>query len=349
MHTGLRISQVMLAKGFGGAERSFVDLCEALADRGHRVQAICHKNFVQYERLAAHPGIEAKGLTVLGSWDRMAMRALRRAVADFAPQIVQAHLARGAYFAGQACKRLGLPLLVKTHNYVNLKYYRDVNLLVPTTDDQAAYLRGAGIHPERLVTIPNFSRLAPAQPRQPACGRPLRFVSYGRLVHKKGFDLLLRAAQLVRSEDGVFHLTIGGAGPEKAALIRLTEELGLPGCVEFPGWIDDVAALLDDNDVFVLPSRDEPFGIAVLEAMARGKAIIATRTQGPVEILDAATGVLVASNSPAGIGEAMTGFIEQPERCVSFGAAAVGRYRQRYWDQVVVPQYEAAYRSLLKP
>jgi glycosyltransferase involved in cell wall biosynthesis len=338
----------MLAKGFGGAERSFVDLCEALADRGHKVQAVCHKKFVQFERLANYPGIETKGLTVLGSWDRLAMRTLGRALAEFSPQIVQAHLARGAYLAGLACRRLGTPLLVKTHNYVNLKYYRDVDLLVPTTADQAGYLREAGIPAERLVVIPNFSRLAPGEPRQPARDRPLRFVSFGRLVHKKGFDLLLQAAQLLRSQDRVFHLTIGGAGPEQAVLKRMSEKLALSDCVEFTGWIDDVAALLDAYDVFVLPSRDEPFGIAVLEAMARGKAIIATRTQGPVEILDAATGVLVTADSPASIGEAMEGFIDEPERCATLGAAAVRRYQERYWDQAVVPQYEAAYQSLLK-
>jgi glycosyltransferase involved in cell wall biosynthesis len=340
----LHITQIMLARGFGGAERSFVDLCAALTERGHRVQALCHDQFVARGQLEAIPGLNIAAVAVRGAFDWLAVRRLRRAIESFEPQIVQAHLARGALLAGRACG--GLPLLVKTHNYVKLKYYRRVDHFVTTTEDQARYLRERGIDAGRVTVIPNFSRLAAVEPA--AFAAPVRFISYGRLVHKKGFDVLLRAAGKLRDSGHRFHLTIGGAGPEAEALSRLCRDLQLERCVELAGWVDDVGACLDEGDVFVLPSRDEPFGIAVLEAMARGKPIVATRSRGPLEILDEGTAELVAIDDADALAKAMAGFVARPERARQLARAALERYRARYCAEVVVPRYEGVYRMLLQ-
>jgi glycosyltransferase involved in cell wall biosynthesis len=333
----------MLAKGFGGAERSFVDLCASLIERGHQVQALCHERFVGLAQLTAIPDLIVAPVAVHGSWDWLAVSRLRRAIGNFQPQLVQAHLARGAHLAGRAC---GLPLLVKTHNYVKLKYYGRVDRFVATTEDQARYLRENGIAAAAVTVIPNFSRLAPAEPAPFA--EPVRFLSYGRLVHKKGFDVLLRAARRLKDRGRRFHLVIGGSGPEAAVLESLRADLDLNDCVELAGWFDDVSAWLDGSDVFILPSRDEPFGITVIEAMARGKPIIATRSQGPVEILDGDTAALVDIDDADGLATAMAVFAAQPERALDLARAALKRYRSCYWSEVVVLEYERLYRDLLQ-
>lgn len=81
-------------------------------------------------------------------------------------------------------------------------------------------------------------------------------------------------------------LIIGGDGPEMANLKFQSEDLRLGDRVKFIGWIKDVKSFLKRIDIFVLPSLDEPFGIAVLEERAMGKTIVSTKSQGPKEILN---------------------------------------------------------------
>ena len=97
----------------------------------------------------------------------------------------------------------------------------------------------------------------------------LRLTALGRFVKKKGFDTLLEAFASLRKESNV-KLTIGGDGPERNALKQLAMDLDISDKVEFVGWVEDVAEFLSGSDLFVLPSREEPFGIVILEAMAVG-------------------------------------------------------------------------------
>lgn len=344
----MRVTQVMVAKGFGGAERYFVDLTLALAERGHTVQAICHPQFPKRGLLAGRPNVELLRTKVRGSWDWWARRAIGRALAAFSPQVVHAHLARAAHLGGQAASSLGIPVVVKTHNIVNLKYYRHVDFFLPTTAGQRDYLLRSGIAGERIRIIPNFSRLPLRQAALRQANQPPVFVAYGRHVHKKGFDVLLRAFRCLLDSGRAARLVIAGDGPEHERLRALAAELALPGHVEFTGWCDDVQALLARGDVFVLPSRDEPFGIAVLEAMAAGCPIIATRTQGPLETLDEATAGLVAIDDAGQLAAAMIATLADPAGRSARAQTAQQRFRERYSEDAVVPQIEALYTELAR-
>lgn len=345
----MRITQLMLAKGFGGAERSFVDLCRALAENGHDVQAIFHPRFSEAQRLTACAAIQSTCVNVRGNWDFPAGWQIAAKIREFGPAIIQAHLARGAYFGGAAGRKLRIPVIVKTHNYVDLKYYRHVDYLVTTTADQRDYLLAHGVASERIEVIPNFSSLKPyARTVQPDYGS-LRVLSFGRMVKKKGFDVLLRAFATFIDQGHTATLTLGGDGPERSALEHLATALGIESHVVFSGWVDDVGSALRNADVFVLPSLDEPFGIAVLEAMAHDLPIIATRTKGPLEILDAATGYLVPIGDAATLAEALVGIVAAPEDAVRRARAALDRFKSRYTREVVVPLYERLYQRALAP
>jgi glycosyltransferase involved in cell wall biosynthesis len=343
----MRIAQVMLAKRFGGAERSFVDLCRALARRGHDVLAICEQRGEALRYVEQIPGVVCRTVTVRGVWDFLARRAIKQSLQDFGADIAQMHLARAAHLAGPAACSLAIPTLAKTHNYVNLKYYRAVNHLVATTSKQYEFLRAAGVPAARVSRIPNFSAIAPpAGKKRESRGAVLEVVAIGRLVHKKGFDVLLRALSVVRRKGIVANLTIAGAGPERDALVRLCGVLELNDAVTLLGWQDDVAGCLFPADVFVLPSRDEPFGIVCLEAMALDIPIIATRTDGPCEILDADSAILVACDDIDALAEALEAVAADPDRAVRRAVAARERFGRCYSEEVVVSQYLALYAHL---
>ena len=325
----------MLAKGFGGAERYFVDLSHELAERGHQVLAICEKNSLALQQLTQTKNLKVKTVSVWGWWDPFVSGALARQLGGFGAQVVQTHLARATYLAGSAAARLNIPLIVKTHNYVDLKYYRNVDRFIPTTIDQQNYLMERGIAPERITVIPNFSSLTPVQ--KASCDNVRTLIAFGRLVKKKGFDVLIKAVKQVSDQGIDIKAIIGGEGPERTALEKLINDLGLAGKVELAGWQNDIQSFLTRGDVFVLPSLDEPFGIAVLEAMACGKPIIATRTQGPSEILNEDIAFLIGKDDVPGLATTVAQAVKNPMLCQTKAESALLVYRGTYSKEVVVP------------
>lgn len=342
----MKITQLMLAKGFGGAERYFADLSRILAETGHDVQVICHNRFKGIDQLKAASSMHVESFSPLGWWDVIAQHKIRSAIARHKPDIVQAHLARGAYIAGKACASLNIPLIVKTHNYVDLKYYKNVHCFIATTADQQQYLLTQGIDNKRIEIIPNFSSLPAIDKVMSTTNKKLVFASYGRMVRKKGFHILVQAFRTLIDSGLVAELRIGGDGPEQKSLESLCNKLGLDGIIKFTGWVEDVTIFLKDADIFVLPSLDEPFGITVLEAMAMGKPIIATRTRGPSEILDDDIAYLVEPGDIAMLANMLNRVASKENERRKKAEHALETFRQKYTADVVVPRLIALYKEL---
>ena len=345
----MKITQLMLTKGFGGAERYFLDLSLALADAGFEVQAVCHSRFQKRDLLARDPRIRLAAINVRSTWDPLAAFQITREVRAFGPDLVHAHLARGACIGGRIAHKLGIPCTVKIHNYVNLKYYRYVDHFITTTVDQQAYLIQHAIPPSRIAVIPNFSSMPPADRVRDRIPSDPVFVAVGRMVAKKGFDRLLDAFARYLASGHRGRLLLGGQGPELRALMERSKQLGIGDRVEFSGWIDDVKAFLARGDVFILPSLDEPFGIVVLEAMATGLPIITTRTQGPREILDDSTACFVPIGDSEALGNALQAAVTNPEATLAKASAALQRFRSQYARDVVIPRIVTLYQSLTRP
>lgn len=119
--------------------------------------------------------------------------------------------------------------------------------------------------------------------------------AYGRMVHKKGFDLLLEAFSEVSSDFPEIHLVLAGEGEGKSRLEKLVNLKGMGSRIHFAGRLTDkdVARLLKHCEFVVIPSRYEPFGIVGLEAMAAGKAVVFTNTGGLSEFLDPVNNICV--------------------------------------------------------
>jgi glycosyltransferase involved in cell wall biosynthesis len=182
----------------------------------------------------------------------------------------------------------------------------------------------------------------------------LRLAFIGRLIPWKGVDLLLEAIASVANQIPT-RLDIIGRGEERERLERLVQKLNLQDNVIFHGFVEQERSrdLLALCDALVLPSVYECGGAVVLEAMASGKPVIATRWGGPADYLDSATGILVEPSGRkamiAQLAEAIKQLNGNPERFKEMGVAARTKVEQCFsWSskiEHIIPLYESCLAS----
>ncbi len=345
----MKIAQVMLNQNYGGAQRYFVDLCLELAERGHSVLSVIRRNSIVESELISMKNIEVVAVNNRFGWyDPFAANQIQIALNRFRPNIVQAHMARAAFLVGKIKPAGEWPLVAKTSNRMNGQYYRNMDVAFPTTTQAAKseYHRNIPQHKFAKV-IPNFSRLEPV----PTVVKPVRIekiFAAGRFVKKKGFNILLEALAELKAIDMNFSLKIAGDGPEFSRIKALSIELGINDKVQFLGHRNDIPDLIKNADLFVLPSLHEPFGIIVLEAMAMGTPILATRTDGPLEVFDDHSAILVDIGDKTSLADGLRQAIQDPERCRSRAQNALNAYKSCYTADAVVPKVLALYNDVIQ-
>lgn len=203
-----------------------------------------------------------------------------------------------------------------------------------------------GLVRERAVIVPNgVDEQEPGGEEPPWL--PDRFVfAVGRLVHNKGFDLLVRAYAELSSP--AVDLVIGGDGPERRRLGELAERLGVRERVHLPGRLPrpQVVTLAARSDAFVVPSRIEAFGITVLEGWRAGVPVIATSRGGPGEfVTDGVTGLVVDPEDTDALASALSQVLQDREGAGRMAAAGRREVRSFTWERVA-DSYESLYRAV---
>jgi glycosyltransferase involved in cell wall biosynthesis len=275
-------------------------------------------------------------------------RLLRRAAPPF--DVLHCHgLYPSGYLAALLKPHLSVPILLTSHGgdvyEKNVRQQKPVlsrrhELAVRSADrlvaispfTAAGFLR-LGAREQQIVTIPNGVHLADfaAPAGRPADldariqpGRFLLFI--GRLVRRKGVDVLLRAFAQVAPAHAEVRLVIAGDGVERQALQALAQELGLGERVSFLGAVQGRTKtyLFQSTLGTIVPSRGwEAFGLVVLESYAAGKPVIASRHPGLDSLVqENRTGLLVRSELPDHLAAAIGALLADPARTAQMGQAA---------------------------
>jgi glycosyltransferase involved in cell wall biosynthesis len=174
------------------------------------------------------------------------------------------------------------------------------------------------------------------------------FLFVGRVDYEKRIDVLLRAMHLLQRDDT--QLVIAGHGSEKEKLEAQASELELGGRVRFTGYIprEDLPALLNSVDIFVMASQAELLSIATLEAMACGKPVLLADAVALPELVTVGqNGYLFTLNDPADAAHYMALLADQPEKWPQMGAAGLEKTRYHSMESAI-QQYEAIYEALIQ-
>ena len=297
----MRVLQAIAGGEYGGAENFFVSQTLALHRAGLEQRVVMRRNRARAATLRAG-GLDPLEVRFGGPLDLATPLRLKREVARFRPDVVVTWMSRASHVFPRGefvqAGRLG--------GYYKLKYFRKCHHLLAITPDLMDYVIRQGWPRERVHYMPKFVDLEAAPPTDRAefdtpSSAPL-VVAVGRLHVVKALDVLITALAEVK---GAF-LWLAGEGPERTALKRLADELGVRERVRFLGWRTDLAALYGAADICVFPSRYEGFGQIVLEAWAAGVPLIAAAAAGPAGLITPEEdGLLVAVDDAGALAAAM--------------------------------------------
>ncbi|MFV0277825.1 MAG: glycosyltransferase, partial [Parahaliea sp.] len=275
MSDAITVVQALAGASYGGAENFYTRLVCALARDERLAQHAFTRHNPGREAQLAAAGVPVQTFRFGGRLSLAGHWCYRRALRQLAPEVVLTYMNR----ASQSTPAGAYQLVCRLGHYYDLKYYRHADHWIGITRGLCDHLVRGGMPAQRVHRIPNFADETEPEPVSRASlatpeDVPL-LLTAGRCHRNKAFDILLEAMAQVPDA----WLWVAGDGPERAALERLAQELGLGERVRFLGWRDDVDALMRSADLFVCPSRHEGLGSIVLEAWYHGCPIIATRSQ----------------------------------------------------------------------
>ena len=361
----LCLAQVDSEMGYSGGEVQVFLMIEGLRARGHRCVLFCPPAS-RCEREAHRRGIETVAVRMRNDLDLPAIprlaRGLRRAGAD----LVHVHTGRANWLGGWAARVAALPAVatrrmdrdVKRGWHTRLVYRHLTQAVAAISPAVADGLRRAGVPAERVRLIYEAVDPARVEPRRgrdatraslAAGDRDRVVLCLASAVPRKGLDVLLDALSLLAAE-GLRPLAwIAGDGPERAALEAQAARLGLMGQVRFLGERADAADLLAACDVFAMPSRREGLGVAALEAMAVGRAVVCSAVGGLRDsVVPERTGVQVPPGDARALADALGRLLRDDALRARLGAAGPGRIGEGFLAEQMVGAYEALYFEVLR-
>jgi glycosyltransferase involved in cell wall biosynthesis len=213
-----------------------------------------------------------------------------------------------------------------------------------------------GLPPSRVAVVPNGINLRRLEGVDPTAFRrelclpadQLLIGIVGRLHRQKGHTVLLHALAALRSSGCNFHCAVAGSGELASEVAQEAKQLGLGSCVTLLGLRHDVPCILSALDVLAIPSMWEGLPMALLEGMALGNAVVATRVGSiPDVVTDDENGLLVAPGDTAALHAALLRLAQEPALRQRLGANARITVRSRFSAAVTAQAYERLYREAL--
>jgi L-malate glycosyltransferase len=323
----LTVVHVDTERGWRGGQRQALWLAGALETLGVRSIIVARPG----EPLAARAeaaGLEVVPLRPFAEADPLAALALRRLIKKTGAQIVHAHSGHAVGHGALATLGTGVPLVVTRRVDFLLRRnpgtqwkYRRASAIIAISAAVAAALRSSGISADRITVIPSGidveRRVTPASATVLAglgvpAGSPL-VVQVAQLVNHKDPLTFVRAVKTARRDVPTLRALLVGNGYLMAEVVAAVRSAGLRDVLHVLGYRQDADSLIAAADVVTLSSREEGMGTVLLDAMAFGGAVAATRAGGIPEIVeDGTSGLLAPVGDGAALGACIARLLNDP-------------------------------------
>jgi glycosyltransferase involved in cell wall biosynthesis len=359
----LTIAHVDAERGFSGGEVQVFLLMDGLAARGHDNLLLCPPHSAA-EHEARRRGIACATVPMRNDADVAAVWRLARPLRHDI-DLVHLHTGRAAWLGAVAARLAGVPAIVTRRMdrpirpglRTRLIYRHLTRRVVAIAPGVAARLTAGGVPAARITCIPSAVDPVRVRPRR---GSSATRAAYGAapddqvvlalssLVTRKGLDVLLDAVAILGQRGIRPWVWIAGDGPEQAALAAQAARLGVDRQLNMLGPTTDVGDLLAACDLFVLPSRREGLGVAALEAMAAGRAVVASGVGGLGDaVVDGRTGLLVPPGDADALADALAKVLGDAALRSRLAAAGPTRIAEGFLSDQMVEAYLRVYRDVL--
>ena len=345
---------------WGGAEVWFSEFCTGMAARGHDVTLVCHPDSELRRRLSEERRVQLAPIAIRAELNYLRAIQLARWFRTLQPDVVLAHRPKDVKLSAVALWLASPTPLVHAKLYgemlkdrldYRLVWQKSVSAMaVPSYEnlgrlEEAAPWLGRmpvtvihnGVDTDRYRPMPEERERAR---REFDIAADVFVVAYhGRLATPKRVDLVIRAVAAAAREVPVRGLIIGD-GPESPSLHELARELNAP--ISFTGHRDDVPELLSAADAEITMSEIEGAPLAVIEALACGLPVIASKaTSHPEVVEDGKSGSLVEPGRPEGAAKAILELARDPARQAELGTAARARAVEHFSSDAMLDRYES--------
>lgn len=368
-----RLALVTTELAVGGAERCLVNLACGLARRQFEPVVYSLRPApvgpagALVEQLRAER-IATRFLGVSSSWQALsAVRQLTALLREQRPALLQSFLYHANVIGSLAARRARVRRVVTGIRVADPRSWRNrwerwvtrsADRVVCVSEAVAQFMQTrVGVPERQLLVIPNgidvarYSHVTPASPDELELSTARRgLVCVGRLHPQKGFDWLLPLAARFLPRLPDHDLVIVGAGDEEANLRRLAVDLGIESRVRLVGWRAParIPAILAAADVVLIPSRWEGMPNVLLEAMAAGRPVVATRVEGVPEVLGPLADIqAVAPGDADAFIASVLKLASQPGEAAAWGDRNRQRVAEHFSLDAMVDRYADLYRQLL--
>lgn len=355
----------------GGAERHLIELWKRIDRERFEVVIACFRRegaFLAEAESLGWPVRElAVGRRIYDATGIAGFARLVHLVRDLRPQVIHGYLFGPNLFAALAGRLAGVPAVVvakrnvdafETRRQIVVQRFahRLATHVTAVSEAVADSVVALGVPRSRITVIPNgvdaarFLSLAPVEEARRALGADASPLvgSVGCLAARKDYGTLLEALRLLGDRGLAFRAALVGDGPDRGTLEARAATLGLADRVRFLGERGDIERLLPGMDVFVLSSREEGIPNALLEAMAAGRACVATAVGGTPEVLhDGETGWLVPPGEPGALADALEQALARPDEARRRGEAARRATREEMSIEAMVRRHEEFYECAI--
>ena len=360
----MRRTVLHLAKiaGISGAETHLLSLLPRLHERDWDVRLLqLHENepgaFEFADELRSR-GVPVDMIRLRADIDPIAFGQVAAYLARARPLVLHTHLVHADVYGQVAGALAAVPLRVSTkHGFNEFRENRGFALAdravaglahahIAISRGLARYLADVEGFDETEFAIVHYG-IVPGAGVAPLPDEP-RFLCIGRLIPIKGHVVLLRALAQARAEVPALTLDVAGRGPLEPALRALAKELELEDAVRFLGFVSPIADAIDSAAAVVVPSLGEGFGMVALEAMERGRPVVAAEIGGLGElVVDGETGLLVPTAEAEPLARALVELARDPKRRRAMGEAARRRALEHFAERRNIERTELLYREFL--
>lgn len=366
----INILQLIESYMGGGAEQVVVDLCNRLRNEGHHVCVVTLKTGWLTKKLS-EIAVESIVLENNNFFDPQFFMNLLRIVREKKIDLIHSHEFLMNSYGTAVSMVARCPIIVTVHGkgyYIDKWRRRAVYWLVgrcafrtvAVSENLKKFLiEKIKIPPSCISVISNgvdADRFFPCDEeisnrvKHEYGVRGIVIGAVGNLYPVKGHIHLIRAARRVVDEyEEADFVVIGKKNDYSSVLDAEIQRLRLEDHFRFLGFRDDIPQLMPMIDIFVLPSNEETFSIATLEALASSKPVVATRCGGPEEIVtDGKDGFLVPPGTPEKLAEKILELIKNPDLRRAFGEAGQTLVRERFTTEVMFGRYKHLYEEAWK-